>query len=416
MQVERCAAKCRKSACCACNADGEPTAHLGKSCETEQGESGECVSKYLCKAKAEGFSAFSWGYNTFGQLGDGTTVDSNVPVAISSELVKAWTLVSAGGYHMCGIASDDRGYCWGFNAFGQIGDGAFTGSTVPVQISNDAVQKWGEISAGLFHTCGISVDGEGFCWGWNIFGQLGDNSFQDSNLPVGIDNCIVSQWKSLSSGYFHTCGVASDDKGYCWGYNDYGELGTGNFQISTTPIEINTKLNLYWRHISAAGYYHTCGVATDDQGYCWGWNAYGQLGDGTNNLSTVPIPISTKTVQTWKLIALGGFHTCGIASDDKGYCWGSNAFGQIGDGTYTSSTVPIAISNKIVSAWKSIDAGEYYTCGIALDDKGYCWGYNYYGQVGDGSNTDTTVPVQISTEAKWKELTAGVFSSAGLSA
>lgn len=392
-----------------------PTAEVGTACTTEQGEPGKCVAGFVCKALVLGTAAFSWGFNGDGQLGNGSTVSSNVPVAVSSALVSAWTLVSAGQYHMCGITSDAKGYCWGRNSAGQLGTGSSEGSDVPVQIHSDVGANWTQLSAGYDHTCGIDSYGVGYCWGDNNYGQLGDGTAVNSIVPVTIKTDIPTQWKLLSSGGFHTCGVTSDGKGFCWGDGGSGQLGTGAFANSLTPVAISTALVSVWKDLSA-GRDHTCGVAEDDKGFCWGSNRDGQLGDGgLNRDSSVPLQIDTDEADVfWRLISAGGLHTCGINLSNRGFCWGYGVAGQLGSGSLNDTDAPTPISTGSVAQWNMIDAGFVHTCGISTEGKGYCWGDNTFGELGDATNTLADVPVMIKAVSFWSFLTAGFYFTGGL--
>ena len=373
-------------------------------------------------------NGFAWGENYYGQLGDGNTgLVADVPTSVSTGIVTAWARVAAGKYHTCGIEACTRaGYCWGYNAYGQLGDGnTGTDADVPTAISTGIVTAWAQLSTGQYHTCGIEASTyAGYCWGRNKDGQLGNgNTGTDANVPTAISTGIVTAWAQLSTGQQHTCGIeASTNAGYCWGRNNYGQLGDGNTGTdANVPTAISTGAVTAWAQL-AAGFYHTCGIAaSNNAGYCWGYNYFGQLGIGnTGTDANVPTIISTGIVTAWSQLTLGFGHTCGIeASTNAGYCWGWNNYGQLGDGnTGTDANVPTAISTGTVTAWSQLTASGGHTCGIeASTNAGYCWGENYYGQLGDGnSGTDASVPTAISTGtvSAWEQLAAGGYSTVGI--
>ncbi len=336
---------------------------------------------------------YCWGQNTYNQLGNGNTVDQNIPVAVSAGAMPAGAVksIAAGGEHTCVIASDDKVYCWGYNGSGQLGNGNKTNQTTPVAVLAGAMPAGAvrSITAGAYHTCAIASDEKVYCWGNNYYGQLGDgNTRTDQTSPVAVLNGAMPAGavKSITDGSNYTCAIASDDKAYCWGYNDEGELGNGNTNDQDMPVAV---LAGAMKEITASNM-HTCAIASDDKPYCWGYNNDGRLGNGNTTNQTTPVAVSdgAMSVGTVKSIRAGFDRTCVIASDDKAYCWGYNGEGQLGNGNTTSpQTTPVAVSAGAMPAGavKSIKVGYSHTCIIASNDKVYCWGGNYYGQLGNGS-------------------------------
>ena len=322
---------------------------------------------HICGITVDG-SGYCWGDNDYGQLGYGSSdLNNNLPVSIDGGRLE-WKALSTGSYHTCGVTTAGIGYCWGSNLYGRLGDGSEVDSSYPVEIGSGKYQ-WSEISPAYFHTCGVTVEGSGYCWGLNDYGELGDGSVSDSFLPVEIDSGR-NQWKSLSGGVSHTCGITQNGIGYCWGNNSYGQLGDGNEIDSSYPVAINDGQH-QWSQISA-GFAHTCGVTVDGSGYCWGLNQNGQLGDGSDFDSSLPVKIEGEGFE-WKYLTAGGDHTCGITTDGMGYCWGSNFIGQLGIGTETDVNVPAKIENGRYQ-WANLSTGDSHTCGVSIDGALYCWG------------------------------------------
>tara|TARA_Y100000590_G_scaffold337462_1_gene384454 strand:+ start:466 stop:2172 length:1707 start_codon:yes stop_codon:yes gene_type:complete len=240
---------------------------------------------HTCALKADG-KAYCWGYNRRGQLGDGTGGDdTHNNDRLSPTLVAgghSFESISGGRDHACGLKADGKAYCWGFNQYGQLGDGTnLDHKSVPTLVVGG--YSFESISAGGNHTCGVATDGKAYCWGFNSSGQLGElttTNLSSPNLVVGWHT-----WQSISAGGNHTCGVATDGKTYCWGNNEYGQLGNGKIGITTNraiPTFVEGGHTWQWSYQSiSSGYSHTCGLATDNKAYCWGNNEYGQLGDGT---------------------------------------------------------------------------------------------------------------------------------------
>ena len=330
--------------------------------------------------------------------------------------------ISAGALHTCGIAKDGFGYCWGqndgenivweweYNDYGEPIDYTISIAPFPIEVS-DGQLKWSSISTGGSHACGITTDRAGYCWGDNDYGQLGDGTETNRSLPGKIANG-QNKWSSISTGWFYTCGITTDGSGYCWGDNEDGQIGDGTITGRSLPVEV--AYGQYKWSLINAGYYHTCGITTDGSGYCWGYNYYGQIGDdGTDTDRSLPVAIANGLYK-WSSIVAGAIHTCGITKDGSGYCWGHNEDGELGDGTETDRSLPVAIADGKYK-WSSMSAGRFHTCGITTDRAGYCWGYNEYGQLGDGTDTDRSIPVAIATGIfKWSSIDAGWYHTCGI--
>ena len=325
------------------------------------------------------------------------------PVVLASQF-------SSGYYHVCAFASDSKLYCWGRNHKGQLGNGSTVDSSKPVAVNTTGVlagKTIKQISSGAYHTCVIASDDKVYCWGENSDGRLGNNSTANSSVPVAVNMSGVLAGKTIkqiSSGHYHTCALASDDKVYCWGNNDDGGLGNGSTSTSLVPVAVNTTGVLAGKtikYLSAGPAYHTCVIASDDKVYCWGKNKNGELGNGSIIDSNVPVAVNMSGVlagKTIKQMSVGSYNTCVIASDDKVYCWGSNGYGQLGNNSTTDSSIPVAVNTTGVLAGKTIKqilSGHYRTCAITSDDKMHCWGNSMGGALGNGSTADSHIPVSV---------------------
>ena len=332
---------------------------------------------------------YCWGTNEYGELGTGTLTDQPSPVEIGLGGV-TWGAVSPGWSHTCGITANKAAYCWGDNNDGELGDGSVTiYQSDPMEVAN-AQYEWSSISAGRSHSCGITTDGSGYCWGENNNGQLGTGNLEGQILPAEVASGQY-EWAVLTTGIDHTCGITTDGSGYCWGINDQGQVGDGTVKNRDSPVEIASG-EYKWASISA-GTDHTCGITEDGAGYCWGRNSYGRLGDGTDNAQTLPVEIASGQYE-WTSISAGGAHTCGITTGGDGYCWGRNSYGRLGDGTEIDRILPVEIASGQYD-WASISAGDMYTCGVTTSGSGYCWGRNNYGQIGDGTEAETSLPTSV---------------------
>jgi alpha-tubulin suppressor-like RCC1 family protein len=245
------------------------------------------------------------------------------------------------------------------------------------------------IAAGGGHTCALVVGGVR-CWGWNADGQLGDGSKVMRTTPVAVSG-LGSGVRAVVTGTSHTCALTDGGAVQCWGDNRYGQLGDGTTTDRTTPVNV-LGLSSGVQAIAAGGY-HTCALTTAGPVKCWGANASGQLGDGTTIQRTVPVDVAG-LVSGVNAIGAGGSHTCALAGDDGIQCWGDNGHGQLGDGTTALRTTPVAVIGLNGGA-DAVDAGRRHTCAVVQEDQLTCWGRNEYGQLGDGSTENRTIPVHV---------------------
>ena len=194
------------------------------------------------------------------------------------------------------------------------------------------------IATGGAHTCGLSNTGAAYCWGDNNWGQLGNGSFTNSSIPVAVSAGLG--FSALATGGVHTCALTSAGAAYCWGYNGFGQLGNSAVGYSLTPLAVSGNLSF---SALATAVYYTCGRTGSGAAYCWGDNEAGQLGDGSSTFSR-PAPGAVSGGLSFSALATGENHTCGLTSSGAAYCWGLNNFGQLGDGTTTNSSVPVPVA------------------------------------------------------------------------
>ncbi len=243
--------------------------------------------------------------------------------------------VSCGYGHSCVINNDGSANCWGANDFGQLGNGTTTDSLVPVPVSGFG-SGIAEIGSGDGFTCAREVDGSPFCWGKNDFGQLGDGTSTAKSLPtrmVGLEAGLTG----LDVGPKHSCAYYANGDLWCWGFNGQGQIGSGDTNTLTTPVFLSAVKSTN----VACGLGHTCAVV-DTQVQCWGANASGGLGDG----STVDrlTPVQAGGLADPVLVAAGNAHSCAVLVAGGVWCWGWNIYGQLGDGTTTDRTIPVAVT------------------------------------------------------------------------
>jgi alpha-tubulin suppressor-like RCC1 family protein len=245
--------------------------------------------------------------------------------------------VVTGALHTCALAPSGQTYCWGYNAEGETGDNTTTERHTPVAVQQGAT-TFTSIAAGRVHTCGLTSAGAAYCWGTNAYGELGDNTTTDRWTPVAVQQGGVT-FTSITAGDYHTCGLTSAGAAWCWGGNWDGQLGNGNISSQASPAAVSGGLTFT---SMAAGAVHTCGLAGGGATYCWGYNLYGQLGDNTITDQHTPVAVQQGGV-TFTSIAAGGYHACGLTSGGAAWCWGANGNGQLGDNTTTDQHTPVAV-------------------------------------------------------------------------
>ncbi len=336
----------------------------------------------LCDGSLNGATCQNMGWPGGGPL-------SCVNCQLDATLCSRWIAVGNGGGHTCAIRGDGSLWCWGFNGDGRIGDGTFNDRSLPVGVVNFSSQAV-QASGGLFHTCAVKSTGSAWCWGQGSDGQLGNNSTAATANPAAVHG-MSSGVVEVGSGHYHTCARKSDGSVWCWGKNDHGQLGNGTFTNSLTPVPVS---NVSAARALAVGGNHTCIIGGAGGVGCWGSNQYGQLGDGGAADRSTPYTINSLASGVVSLSA-GSFHTCAVKSDGSAWCWGYNLKGRLGDGTVTNRNVPTAVSG-FSSGIVQITAGGHQTCALRDDGSVWCWGANQFGQVGDGTTTDRLVPTAVS--------------------
>ena len=241
---------------------------------------------HTCGVTAGG-AVYCWGDNSDGELGDGTTTGRLSPVPVGGGV--SFAALSAGYVHNCGVTAAGPAYCWGGNSAGELGDGTTTGRLRPVPVGGGHLTA---VSAGLLYTCGLTAAGVTYCWGFNRHGQLGNAvSGQESCARTSSCSTVAGglTFVAVSAGGFHTCGITAAGAAYCWGNNSRGRLGDGSTTNQSRPVLVAGGLRFV---AVTAGGFHSCGVTAAGAAYCWGDNRSGQLGDGTTMEQSSPVPVA----------------------------------------------------------------------------------------------------------------------------
>lgn len=381
------------------------------------------------------YSVYCWGYDGYGQLGDGnyvgppsgledpTQYDSTTPVKVykgtgvmaGKKIIK----IFVARYHSCALSDDGLMYCWGYNGYGQLGTNNKTDSAVPVQVQGALAGKTiTDIGGSSNMSCAIA-SGQIYCWGQNAWGQVGNNTTSNVLTPTAVTtgntsttlptNYTATNLSTSGSKSYLMCAIVSG-KAFCWGQNDIGSVGDGTTTQRLIPTKVDDSGVLAGKtvtSISQDGYYsnatggfaHVCAVASGNV-YCWGDNTTGQIGDGSTTNRTTPVAVSTSGVLNGKTIddvQVGLRHSC-VRTGGAVYCWGYNSFGQVGDNSTSTRTTPVMVYQQTTalngSNVVSIAAGANRGCAVINDGRTFCWGLNNTGQIGDGTTTNRSIPTE----------------------
>ncbi|MFO0601561.1 MAG: hypothetical protein U0324_00235 [Polyangiales bacterium] len=351
--------------------------------------------RHTCASTQPAGSVRCWGDNSAGQLGDGTTISADRPP--TAGLLMGVQAIGLGERHTCVGVPGGRLWCWGANDRGQLGTGTMSDAREPVMITSP--MSGGEISAGVGHTCVLDYsDISAKCWGLNDRGQLGDGSTTSRPSAAGVTGSIMAL--RMTAGSAHSCTRTSDGFVYCWGHNGFGQLGDGTTTDRPAPTRVPglssiTQISAGPGPVtsSAAGpaASHTCALSMGGLVRCWGSNGFGQLGDGTRTDRAFPVEV--RPDMTFTAVAAGGWHTCGLLGDGRVMCWGRNDAGQLGDGTTADRQAPAAVVD--LPPAQAIAAGGRHTCAVTRTNLMYCWGDNASGQLGDGTRVARPRPVAV---------------------
>ncbi|MFM6973632.1 MAG: hypothetical protein ACKOXM_00550, partial [Agromyces sp.] len=507
---------------------------------------------HACAMVTTGKEILCWGRGTNGQLGNGLSTSSSVPVSVT--MTGALSGVTGGTKTMFGLAaaSDEScvvtktvaapqtttPICWGLNAYGQVGlassTGAYAVPTAPTSQGTLAGKLAKQISVNLNTACVLAEDGSVHCRGYGADGQFGDGStttstptFVATKMPkaCGPNSTLISatecsltpskdyyyrlsytvsgktrvsnwvkttttansastptltasvsglttalswtaatgtgtvtpnyvverstsapgtnptvlssaltdatftddgtdpiQFTSLAGQMHTTCGLTSDGQVYCWGYNADGETGSMVGGHKLTPTPVYTGGVMAGKHITkiVAGLYHACALSSDSNVFCWGFNGAGQLGNTSLVNQLAPVKANTSFLaagETLTDLSAGQFHTCAVTSLNKIYCWGGNAYGQLGNASTISSMTPVQVSKPAGLSGKTITAIESrsnFNCVLTSESLAWCWGAGGYGQLGNGASVDSSIPVAVSGGKTFSSITLGFGFSCGI--
>ena len=377
----------------------------------------------------------AWGCNNYCQLGNNSTTNSSVPIIVNQSGVLAGKTVIAvagggyqdGAYDTLALCSDGTLASWGYNGYGQLGNNSYTDSHVPGLVTQNGVlagKTVVSISAGYHHSLALCSDGTVAAWGWNSNGQLGNNSATNSSVPVLVTASGALAGKtvvSIAAGGTFSLALCSDGTVAGWGWNAYGQLGTNSATSSSVPVLATQSGVLAGKTVIsvAAGYSHSLAVCSDGTVAAWGSNYYGQLGNNSSANSSVPVLISQSGVLAGKTIisaSAGWIHSVALCSDGTIVAWGYNASGCLGNNSTTDSGVPVLVTQSGILVGKtgvSVAAGTYYSLALCSDGTMAAWGQNSFGNLGNNSTNNSSVPVLVDQSGVLASKTVTSITSGG---
>jgi len=323
------------------------------------------------------------GYNEYGMLGDGTTIDRLSPIQVPN--LSGIVAVSAGYASSMALKNDGKVWIWGWNGYGALGNGTTIDSLSPIQVPN--LSGIVAVSMGEGFSMALKSDGTVWVWGANHCGQLGDGTKIDRLSPIQVPN--LSGIVAVSTGAKHSMALKSDGTVWVWGANTEGELGDGTRIGRLSPIQVP---NLSGIVAISAGTYHSMALKSDGTVWVWGCNMTGQLGDGTAYLWCLS-PIQVPNLSGIVAISAGGLHSMALKSDNSVWVWGCNGYGALGDGTTINRLSPIQVPN--LSGILAVSAGGLQSMALKIGETLWAWGWNEYGLLGDGTTIDRLSPVFV---------------------
>ena len=371
--------------------------------------------------------AYCWGDDTDGELGNdiSTPAPQTTPVAVDTDgALSGVTLTQlvAGNRFSCALSTAGAVYCWGAGASGQLGDGSHSSSDVPVAVTARAGtplhhERVTQIAAGGSSVCGLSATGAVYCWGAGSSGQLGDGSHTSSDVPVTVTAtgtlgkaATVTQ---IAAGGSSACALSTTGTVYCWGAGSSGQLGDGSHTSSDVPAAVTARAGTPLHDVQltqiTAGGSSACALSATGTVYCWGAGASGQLGNGSHTSSDVPVTVTATRTPLRHVrvtqIAAGGSSACALSATGAVYCWGADTSGQLGNGTSTAAQdVPVAVSASPGTPLDNktvtqIDSGAAFTCALNSAGTAYCWGQGSNGQLGNDSTVEQPTAVLVGPAA-----------------
>jgi alpha-tubulin suppressor-like RCC1 family protein len=350
-------------------------------------------------AAASGGALTAWGDNSAGELGNGGNgLFDTTPVAVSLPVSTQVIQARAGCLHAVALTSTGGVLAWGNNQFGQLGNGTNTDSSTPVPVNLPVGTTVKAVRAGCFFSLALTTSGQVLAWGNNEFGQLGNGNSGDSSTPVPVSLPPGTTVKAISAGGDHALALTSTGRVLAWGHNQFGELGNNTTTDSNTPVRVARPPGVSVTAL-AAGDQYSMALTSGGQVLAWGENDSGQLGDGTTVERNLPVQVKLPSGTKVKGLFGGAFHAVALTTTGQVLAWGDNEFGQLGDGTTTARHRPVAVKLAAGTTVTAVSAGDAHSLALTSTGNVLAWGLNASGELGNGTTTDSSLPVRVKLPA-----------------
>ena len=357
--------------------------------------------------KSDG-TVWAWGLNNCsglgsgncGKLGDGTTISRSVPVQVHGPgnlgFLNSVSAIMGGEHANYALRSDGTVWAWGGNFLGQLGDGTYSNTLTPVQVSG--LISVTSLGGRGYHNLAIQSDGTLWAWGWNSTGQLGHDTSTTpcpgfagtcSNVPVQVMG--ISNPLTVTGGGFFSVALMPDHMLEAWGANEYGQLGDGSKTNRPAPVHVSSVLSNVIQ--VSAGWKHAVALSADGKVWTWGDNTTGQIGNGITSTRGVSVPVQVPGLDNTLAVSGGDRFTAALKADGTVWTWGWNGFGQLGDGTHTDRSSPVQVPG--LSHVISVAARDYHVLVIKSDNTVWAWGSGGNGELGNNTYADSSIPVQV---------------------
>lgn len=337
------------------------------------------------------------GQSADGRKGNGVTTGYE-PALFGADLGSAFSQVAAYDSQTCALTTTQQIYCAGLNSIGQLGNGNTNSQSTPVRFGESLGSVFAQMAGGYAASfCATTVIQQVYCAGGNASGQLNNGNTNSQSNPVRFGTSLGNIFTQVGAGGGggHICALTVAQQIYCNGTNNFGQLGNGNTSNQSTPVRFGTSLGDIFTQVSVGGY-HTCALTTTQQIYCAGSGSFGEIGDGFTNHRSNPVLFGASLGEKFTQVSAGANYTCALTTTQKIYCVGFGSQGQLGHGASPwSTTTLVQFGESLGSVFTQVNAMFRHTCALTTTQKVYCAGSNEYGQLGDGTNTSSNIPVRL---------------------
>jgi alpha-tubulin suppressor-like RCC1 family protein len=354
---------------------------------------------------------WSWGQNTSGKLGDNTTVNKSSPVSVVGEFTD-WCQISAGCQESLAVRRNGTAWGWGANNYGQLGDNTTVSKSSPVSVIG-GFTDWCQVSGGGGFSLAIRQNGTAWAWGYNYSGRLGNNTITTRSSPVSVVGGFTNWCQISASIKWHSLAVRQNGTAWAWGNNSQGQLGDNTTVNKSSPVSVIGGFT-DWCQV-AAGRANSLGVRQNGTAWSWGCNRYGQLGNNSTNNQSSPVSV-VGGFTDWCQISAGYFHSQAVRQNGTAWGWGDNNSGRLGSGEPVDCkrSSPVSVVGGFTN-WCQISAGQTHSLAVRQNGSAWGWGNAFYGQLGiNCAPGGECSPVSVVGGFVWCQVSAGVRNSLGL--